>query len=136
MGKVNCLVAPYIEQIPELVNSNPQLVWRGRFLSTIILMRSDTAAYYMAIEDGRIEEVRCVAAALGSYSFSFHASAVTWLKHWEIFPKPGWHDIFAMVKAGKASMEGDLQPLMANLRYVKEVLAAPRGIMIGADYAG
>ena len=32
-----------------------------------------------------------------------------------------------MTKTGAAAVEGDLQPLMANLRYIKDVLAAPRG---------
>ena len=34
----------------------------------------------------------------------------------------------ALVHRGVASVEGDLQPLLANLRYIKEVLAAPRGL--------
>jgi hypothetical protein len=32
-----------------------------------------------------------------------------------------------MKKLGVARVEGDLWPLMAHLRYVKDVLAAPRG---------
>jgi hypothetical protein len=31
-----------------------------------------------------------------------------------------------MKKLGVARIEGDLTPLMANLRYVKDVVAAPR----------
>ena len=31
-----------------------------------------------------------------------------------------------MKKLGVASVEGDLIPLMANLRYVKDVIAVPR----------
>jgi hypothetical protein len=31
-----------------------------------------------------------------------------------------------MTKGGHAVVEGDLRPLMANLRYVKDVLAKPR----------
>jgi hypothetical protein len=32
-----------------------------------------------------------------------------------------------MAKAGHARIEGDLRPLMQNLRFIKDVLAAPRG---------
>ena len=32
-----------------------------------------------------------------------------------------------------ASLEGDLRPLLANLRYVKEVLASPRAGTRGAE---
>jgi hypothetical protein len=41
-------------------------------------------------------------------------------------PEPGYHDLFAMKKLGVARVEGDLVPLMANLRYVKDVVTAPR----------
>jgi hypothetical protein len=41
-------------------------------------------------------------------------------------PRAGYHDLFALTRFGHARIEGDLQPLMANLRYVKDVLAAPR----------
>jgi hypothetical protein len=41
-------------------------------------------------------------------------------------PEPGYHDVIAMTRLGVARLEGDLQPLMANLRYVKEVLESPR----------
>jgi hypothetical protein len=41
-------------------------------------------------------------------------------------PAPGYHDIFAMTKGGRARVEGNLQPLMANLRFIKDLLAAPR----------
>jgi hypothetical protein len=32
-----------------------------------------------------------------------------------------------MTKSGDATVEGDFQPFMANLRYFKDLLAAPRG---------
>ena len=41
-------------------------------------------------------------------------------------PAAGYHDLFALTKSGQARVEGDLRPLMANLRYVKDVLAKPR----------
>ena len=46
---------------------------------------------------------------------------------WATVPAPGYHDLFAMAKFGHARIEGDLRPLLANLRYIKEVLEAPRG---------
>ena len=36
----------------------------------------------------------------------------------------GWHDIFALSKRGAMAIEGNLQPLMANLQYVKDLAAA------------
>jgi hypothetical protein len=45
---------------------------------------------------------------------------------WKKVPAPGHNDIFALFKRGKLTIEGDLHPFMANLLYVKDVLAAPR----------
>ena len=45
---------------------------------------------------------------------------------WKKIPEPGHNDIFALFKRGKLTIEGDLQPFMANLLYIKDVLAAPR----------
>jgi hypothetical protein len=35
------------------------------------------------------------------------------------------------MKIGEARIEGDLQPFMANLRYLKEILVAPRRLRRG-----
>ena len=41
-------------------------------------------------------------------------------------PEPGWHDLLALTKRGAARIDGDLQPLLANLQYFKDLLATPR----------
>lgn len=38
----------------------------------------------------------------------------------------GWHDVFALMRYGRMHIEGDLLPFMANLQFVKDLLAAPR----------
>ena len=42
---------------------------------------------------------------------------------WKKLPPPGHNDIFALFKRGKLTIEGDLHPFMANLLYIKDVLA-------------
>ena len=42
-------------------------------------------------------------------------------------PPPGFTDIFALQRKKLLRMEGNLQPLMANLLYFKDVLASLRG---------
>ena len=122
------MIALYIEKMPDLVNNDSWLVWRGRFLSTAFLLQSDSTPYYVQIERGRIENIQRGPVFLRPWSFSVKAPEDAWLKHWEAVPEPGWHDIFAMAKIGEAEIEGDLHPMMANLRYVKEVLSSPRAI--------
>ena len=56
-------------------------------------------------------------------------------RFWQPVPVPGYHDILAMTRFGHAKIEGDLQPLLANLRYVKDVLAAPRRAGLEIDNA-
>ena len=69
-------------------------------------------------------------ALLRPWCFAISASAQAWTRHWEMYPQPGGHDIFAMTKIGEARIEGEIQPLMANLRYIKEVLAKPRALKV------
>ena len=43
---------------------------------------------------------------------------------WSPQPPPGFNDIFALFKRKLQRIEGDLHPFMANLLYIKDVLAA------------
>ena len=83
--------------------------------------------YWVSVRNGHITEVVSGPVLMRPSRFSIRASHDAWLAFWEPLPRPGFHDIFAMCKAGHAKVEGDLKPLMANLRYIKDVLAAPRG---------
>jgi hypothetical protein len=120
------MIADVLARLPELVNGNAPLVRRGRFLDVTFMVEVDGAPFYVTVRKGRIDAVEQGPALLRPWAFAVRASAEAWSKHWQTHPAPGWHDIFAMAKIGEAVIEGDLLPLMANLRYVKEVLAAPR----------
>ena len=45
---------------------------------------------------------------------------------WEPLPRPGFHDIFGLVKIGRARIDGDILMLVKNLRFFKEFLALGR----------
>ncbi len=115
-----------IERLPALVNGNESLVRRGRFLNVDFMIEVGDIRYFIAVRSGRIESVERSSLLVKSWRFAIRASEEAWKKFWEPVPGPGYQDIFAMIKFGEARMEGDLQPLMANLRYIKEVLALPR----------
>ena len=127
---MHSVIKSSVDQLPELVNSDYQLVWRGRFFKKTFLFQSDDSSYYVTIYQGRIQEITLGSALLRPWCFAIRASAQAWRRHWEMHPQPGWHDIFAMTKIGEAKIEGELQPLMANLRYIKEVLAKPRTLTV------
>jgi len=115
-----------LEKLPELVNGDPVLVRRGRFLSTRFLVGVGATEYLVDIREGRIERVDRGPFVMPSWRFALRGSAEAWGKFWQSVPPPGYHDVFALSKRGLLAIEGDLHPLMANILYLKAVLAAPR----------
>src|SRR6188472_2493904 len=116
-----------IERIAELVNADTNLVRRGRFLSTTFLVQVGEQGYLVKIIEGRVVSVTPGPFVTPNYSFALRAPRDEWELFWKNPPAPGHNDIFALFKRGKLTIEGDLHPFMANLLYIKDVLAAPRG---------
>jgi len=105
-----------IERLSELVNVDEALVRRGRFLTTDFLVEVGETPYHVSVERGRIASVTRGPVLMRPWRFAIRAPKDAWREFWQPVPRPGYH----------ARIEGDLQPLMANLRYIKEVLEAPR----------
>jgi hypothetical protein len=114
-----------MDRLAELVNADAALVRRGRFMREEFLVVVGREPWRVLVEFGTVG-VLPGERLLRSWRFALRASEAAWAEHWRRHPRPGFHDIFAMAKGGEAVIEGDLLPLMQNLRYVKEVLAAPR----------
>lgn len=119
-------VAARLARLPELVNGRESLVRRGRFLSGEFMVEADEVAVHVKVHEGRVVEVARGPFRMRTWRFAIRAEAQAWTRFWEPMPEPGYHDMIAMTRLGVARLEGDLQPLMANLRYVKEVLESPR----------
>jgi len=115
-----------IERMAELVNADERLVHRGRFVDTTFLLELGDAGYLIRIVDGRIVTVTAGPVLTPNYSFALRAPREAWETFWQRLPPPGFNDLFALFKQGLLRIEGDLHPLMANLLYFKDVLAAPR----------
>jgi hypothetical protein len=115
-----------VARLPDLVNADSGLVRRGQRLDTTFLLAVDDAEYLIHVASGRLAAVERGPFLLRSWSFAVRASGDAWARFWQPVPEPGYHDLFAMKKLGVARVEGDLWPLMAHLRYLKDVLAAPR----------
>lgn len=119
-------IAARLLELPELVNGNEAVVRRGRTLSGEFMVSVDDLPLHVTVQSGRIVSVDKGPFRMRAWRFAIRAEAQAWARHWEPFPAPGFHDVIAMTRLGVARLEGDLQPLMAHLRYVKDVLAAPR----------
>ena len=115
-----------ILSLPDLVNNDAGLVRRGRYLTITFLLGAGDTEFLVRVVEGRVAAVERGPFLMRSWTFALRASAETWQRFWESMPAPGYHDLFAMKKLGVARIEGDLAPLMAHLRYVKDVVAAPR----------
>jgi hypothetical protein len=115
-----------IERIRDLVNADENLVRRGRYLSTTFMLGVGDQGYLVKIIEGRIVSITPGPFVTPNYSFALRAPKDEWEMFWEKIPRPGHNDIFALFKRGKLTIEGDLHPFMANLLYIKDVLAAPR----------
>lgn len=109
------------------VNADERLVWRGRHVSTSFLLQVDHAEYVIQILAGRIAAVKKGPFPIADWVFALRASEVAWREFLKPIPKPGFHDVMAMLKLKHLKMEGDLYPLMSHLLYFKDVLASVRG---------
>lgn len=119
-------VAARLESLPGLVNGDAWLVERGRFLTVELEIALGRTPYHVTIEHGRIAALERGPHLLRSWRFAIRAGEEVWRRFWRAVPAPLDHDIFAFSKRGELTLEGDLQPFMANLFYFKAVLAAPR----------
>lgn len=99
---------------------------RPRQVHMDLLLRFGEHPLLVRIRDGRVIAVDVPSAPLPSCDVSLRASEYAWQRFWQAVPDAGWHDIFALSKRGELAIEGNLQPLMAHLQFVKDLLAAGR----------
>jgi hypothetical protein len=120
-----------VERLPVLVNRDAVLVRRGRHLDLDVLIEIGGVAYYVSIAGGRIARLDRGPVLMRSWALAFRGPDDAWRQFWQPFPPPHFHDIFALAKRGQLRIEGDFHPLMANLLYFKDMLAAPRRLAEG-----
>jgi hypothetical protein len=120
------MIAAVLDHLAELVNADAALVRRGRYLSATFLVQTGAISWLVTVHEGRVTKLERGPFLMRAWTFAVRATEDAWQRFWAPMPAAGWHDLFAMTKGGHATVEGDLRPLMANLRYVKDVLAKPR----------
>jgi hypothetical protein len=120
-----------IEQLADRVNDNEGLVLRGRYANFSFLLGIGDADFLITIEHGRVIGVRPRRVKIDSGCFTIRASSEIWKEFWQPIPKRDHHDLFSMIAAGLAQIDGDLLPFFQNLLYIKELLAAPRSFPAG-----
>ncbi len=124
-----------LEQLARLVNGDAALVRRGRHLTGAFLVEARPKSWLVHVLRGRIDRVEEGPFVMPSWRFALRADEASWQRFWQPRPAPGDHDLLALVRRGLMKFEGDLQPLMANLLYIKGVLEAPRARAIAKGAA-
>ncbi len=119
-------VVALFDALPRLVDEDANLVRRGRHLTCDFEIGVGSVPLMISVEQGRVRSVARGPFLLRPWTFAVRAEASTWLAFFEPVPAPGVHDLMALSKRGLARIEGNLQPFMANLQYIKDTLAKPR----------
>ena len=121
-----------MQGLPSLVNGNAPLRRIGRYCSTEFLLACGDAEHHLVVERGRLVDVIAGPRRMRGWCFALRAPAAAWQEFWREHPAPGFSDLFAMSRYGHLHIEGDVGPLLANLRYIKEVVALPRQLLVEA----
>lgn len=119
-------IAELFEKLPDLVQADADLVRRGRHLTTDFKLGVGALPMIVSIAAGEVVSVARGPFLLRPFAFSLSAEPEIWAELLAPEPKPGVHDVMALSKVGLLKIEGNLQPFMANLQYIKDVVCAPR----------
>jgi hypothetical protein len=122
----NQRLATAFERLPRLLADDPNLIRRGAFFDAQFQVGIGAIPFDVVVAAGEIAALERGPFVMRSWRFAVRGTTEAWSRLWQPVPDPGWHDLSALVKRGSMSLEGDMQPLMANLQYVKDLLALPR----------
>ena len=115
-----------VERLPEVVNGDPAIVRWGREMNETFMLEVGDTQYLVTVRGGRIERVEKGPLVMRAWRFAIRAKRECWDEFWRSPPKPGWHDLFALLRRGDVKFEGDQRVMMAYLLYLKLALAALR----------
>jgi len=101
---------------------------KPRLFSADILLQFADLPVIVRVREGHVTEIVEHRVPLQTSDFSIKGTEQGWTKFWQSMPPAGWHDIFALNKRKEFTIEGNLQPLMAHLQYVKDLLACAREV--------
>jgi putative sterol carrier protein len=104
----------------------PVLKRRAAGLSLRLSLATADQRIIVALRDGAIESLRADKGPMHDWDLSMQMSSEDWSRFWSTSPEAGWHDIFALSRNGRLTIEGDHLRLMQYLQVVKDLLSLPR----------
>ncbi|WP_375173617.1 hypothetical protein [Pseudooceanicola sp.] len=108
------------------LGERPHLARLGALFSDTVLLMVDGAEYYLVFDRGQLARIVEGPSRKTPYQFGIVTDAEALTAFWSPLPAPGFHDLFALVKIGRAEVRGDMLRLVKNLRFIKEFLALGR----------
>lgn len=110
------------------LDDSPHLHRIGALYCDTLLLQVDGDEYYLGFEKGRLARIVEGPSKKIPYQVALVTDGEALAEFWTPRPEPGFHDIFALAKIGRAEIRGDILRLVRNLRFVKEVLALGREV--------
>ncbi len=116
-----------IGRVNALRKADGRLVAQGRLVRATMLIEAGDQAAAVTIVDGTVTAIaNANELVMPAWTFALRASPGEWAQFWEPAPRPGHHDLFALLRRKQLRIEGDIHPFMSNLFYFKALLALPR----------
>lgn len=115
-----------LEAMGKRLQSSRHLMRLGCVFSETILIEVDGIEHYLEFEKGQLVRVSLGPSRKTPWRFALRTDHKALRAFWQPIPTPGFHDIFGLVKIGRARIEGDILVLVKNLRFFKEFLALGR----------
>jgi hypothetical protein len=98
----------------------------GQLFDATVLIEVDGNELYLTFEHGCVVRITQGPSKKIAWHFALRASADAVQGFWRPIPRPGYHDIFGLVKLGVGRIDGDILLLVKNLRFFKEFMALGR----------
>ena len=116
-----------IERVSALRKADDRLTAQGRLVRATVLIEASAQAALVTITNGAVTAIADAnALVMPAWTFALRAPEAEWAQFWEPAPRPGHHDLFALLRRKQLRIEGDIHPFMSNLFYFKALLALPR----------
>ena len=120
---------PLIELVTRMgarLDASPHLVRLGRLLDRTVLLEVDGEELYLGFERGRLTSVVPGPSRRTAWRFGVRTDREAFDAFLRPQPAPGFHDLFGLVKLGRARIDGDVPELVRNLAFFKGFLALGR----------
>lgn len=111
-----------LEAMQAALARTPHLLRIGRLFSETVLLQVEDDEFYLFFENGRLDRIESGPSRKTPWRFALRTDAAALQAFWQKHPKPGFHDIFGLVKINRARIDGDILALVKNLRFFKEFL--------------